>query len=87
MAIGRFEVREQAVANAGVHMTSASPHRELIRVGVVGLSASGGWAATAQVLALAGIDGYELRALSASSAESARAAGEKYAVPLAFGSA
>jgi predicted dehydrogenase len=53
----------------------------------VGLSASGGWAATAHVLALAGIDGYELRALSASSAESARAAGEKYAVPLAFGSA
>ncbi|MFF2412119.1 Gfo/Idh/MocA family oxidoreductase [Streptomyces sp. NPDC058092] len=59
----------------------------LIRVGVVGLSASGGWAATAHVPALAGLDGYELRALSASSAESARAAGEKYAVPLAFGSA
>ncbi|MFF4395228.1 Gfo/Idh/MocA family protein [Streptomyces sp. NPDC001480] len=68
-------------------MTSTSPHQEPIRVGVVGLSASGGWAATAHVPALAGSDGYELRALSASSAESARAAGEKYAVPLAFGSA
>ncbi|MGW0878004.1 Gfo/Idh/MocA family protein [Streptomyces sp. NPDC002671] len=68
-------------------MTSTSPHQEPIRVGVVGLSASGGWAATAHVPALAGLDGYELRALSASSAESARAAGEKYAVPLAFGSA
>ncbi|MFE2516682.1 Gfo/Idh/MocA family oxidoreductase [Streptomyces mirabilis] len=68
-------------------MTSTSPHRELIRVGVVGLSASGGWAATAHVPALAGLDGYELRALSAGSAESARAAGEKYAVPLAFASA
>src|SRR5258705_13437338 len=32
----------------------------------------------------AGLDGYELRALSASSTESARAAGEKYAVPLTF---
>jgi predicted dehydrogenase len=68
-------------------MTSTSPRQRPIRVGVVGLSASGGWAATAHVPALAGLDGYELRALSASSAESARAAGEKYAVPLTFSSA
>jgi predicted dehydrogenase len=87
MAIDRSEVREQAVANTGVHMTSTSPREGLIRVGVVGLSASGGWAATAHVPALAGLDGYELRALSASTAESARAAGEKYAVPLTFDSA
>jgi predicted dehydrogenase len=68
-------------------MTSASPRQEPVRVGVVGLSASGGWAATAHVPALAGLDGYELRALSASSSESARAAGEKYAVPLTFSGA
>lgn len=68
-------------------MTSISPRQAPIRVGVVGLGASGGWAATAHVPALAGLDGYELRALSAGSAESARAAGEKYAVPLTFGSA
>src|SRR5258705_6373488 len=68
-------------------MTSTSPQQEPIRVGVVGLSVSGGWAATAHVPALAGLDGYELRALSASSTESVRAAGEKYAVPLAFSSA
>ncbi|WP_307825287.1 Gfo/Idh/MocA family oxidoreductase [Streptomyces sp. M2CJ-2] len=68
-------------------MMSTSPHQEPTRVGVVGLSASGGWAATAHVPALAGLDGYEVRALSASSTESARAAGEKYAVPLTFSSA
>ncbi|MGV4989001.1 Gfo/Idh/MocA family protein [Streptomyces sp. NRAIS4] len=68
-------------------MTSTSRHREPIRVGVVGLSVSGGWAARAHVPALAGLDGYELRALSASSAESTRAGGEKYAVPLTYGSA
>ncbi|MFD3581274.1 Gfo/Idh/MocA family protein [Streptomyces sp. NPDC058683] len=68
-------------------MTSMAPHRAPIRVGLVGLSASGGWAAIAHVPALAGLDGCELRALSASSAESAHAAGEKYAVPLSFGSA
>ena len=58
-----------------------------VGVGIVGLSAGGGWAANAHVPALAALDGYELRALSASSAESARAAGERYGVPLTFGSA
>jgi len=57
-----------------------------IGVGVVGLSATGGWAATAHVPALETLDGYELRALSASSPETARAAGKRYGVPLAFGS-
>jgi predicted dehydrogenase len=58
-----------------------------VGVGIVGLSAGGGWAANAHVPALAALDGYELRALSASSAESARAAGERYGVPLTFGTA
>jgi len=56
-------------------MTSTSPRQRPIRVGVVGLSARGGWAAIAHVPALAGLDGYELQELSASSDESARAAG------------
>jgi predicted dehydrogenase len=60
---------------------------EPVGVGIVGLSAAGGWAATAHVPALAALEGYELRALSASSAESASAAGQRYGVPLAFGSA
>ncbi len=58
-----------------------------VRVGIIGLSANGGWAARAHVPALAALDGYELRALSASSEESARAAGAKFGVPLTFGSA
>ncbi len=84
---GLTQERPRPANTWGVPMTSTSAHQEPIRVGVVGLSASGGWAATAHVPALAGLDGYELRALSASSAESARAAGEKYAVPLTFSSA
>ncbi|MFC9628502.1 Gfo/Idh/MocA family oxidoreductase [Streptomyces mirabilis] len=90
MAVGRSEVRERPVANAGVRMTSTSPHRELIRVGVVGLSASGGWAAgrpPPMCRRWPGSTDTSCRALSASSADSARAAGEKYAVPLAFASA
>lgn len=58
-----------------------------IGVGIVGLSASGQWAANAHVPALRAIEGYELRALSASSAESAAAAGRAHDVPLTFGSA
>lgn len=68
-------------------MDPGTSQGEPIGVGIVGLSAAGGWAATAHVPALAALDRYELRALSASSAASARAASEKYGVPLAFGSA
>ncbi|NEA01683.1 gfo/Idh/MocA family oxidoreductase, partial [Streptomyces sp. SID10116] len=57
-----------------------------VRVGLVGLSARGGWAPHSHVPALSLLDGYELRALSASSDASARAAGARYGVPLAFGS-
>ncbi|MEU9015830.1 Gfo/Idh/MocA family oxidoreductase [Streptomyces sp. NPDC048479] len=67
--------------------TPATDSPAPIGVGIVGLSASGGWAGTAHVPALAALpDAYELRALSASSAESAKAAGEEFGVPLAFGS-
>ena len=58
-----------------------------IGVGIIGLSAKGGWAAAAHVPALRAVEGYELRALSASSAESAAAAGQAYEVPLTFGTA
>jgi predicted dehydrogenase len=58
-----------------------------IGVGIVGLSAGAGWAATAHVPALAALPGaFELRALTASSTESAKAAGEKFGVPLALSS-
>lgn len=67
--------------------TPASDSPAPIGVGIVGLSAGGGWARTAHVPALAALpDAYELRALSTSSTESAKAAGEKFGVPLAFGS-
>ena len=56
-------------------------------VGIIGLSASGGWAAQAHLPALGAVPGYEVRALSASSPTSAKAAGDKYGIPLAFGSA
>ena len=58
-----------------------------VRVGIIGLSASGGFAAGAHVPALRALDGYELRGCSASSPESAAAAAAKHDVPLAFGSA
>ncbi|WP_019876066.1 Gfo/Idh/MocA family protein [Sporichthya polymorpha] len=52
-------------------------------VGIVGLSAARGWAGTAHVPAIRAIPGLELRAASASSAASGKAAAEAHEVPIA----
>src|SRR2546429_4399133 len=53
-------------------------------VGIVGVSPVRGWAATAHIPALRALPNYEIRALSAHSAESARAAGEVFGVGAVF---
>jgi predicted dehydrogenase len=53
-------------------------------VGIIGVSAVRGWAATSHIPALRALPNYEIRALSASSAESARAAGEVFGVSAVF---
>src|SRR5438445_9079523 len=62
-------------------------NKDKIGVGIIGLSAQGGWAAVAHVPALQAIHDFELRALSASSQDSAKAAASKYNVPLYFDNA
>ncbi len=52
-----------------------------IRLGIVGLSAKRGWAALTHIPALAKLPQFEIRGLSASSPESAKAAAEKFGVP------
>src|SRR5437868_7699545 len=53
-------------------------------VGIVGVSPVRGWAAVAHIPALHALPNYEIRALSAHSAESARAAGEAFGVRKVF---
>src|SRR3954463_9666766 len=53
-------------------------------VGIIGVSPARGWAATAHIPALRALANYEIRALSAHSAESARAAGEAFGVSAVF---
>src|SRR6266851_7075027 len=53
-------------------------------VGIVGVSPSRGWAAAAHIPALRALPNYEIRSLSAHSAESARAAGEAFGVSAVF---
>src|SRR3989454_2440743 len=53
-------------------------------VGIIGVSPTRGWAATAHMPALRLLPNYEIRALSAHSAESARAAGEAFGVSAVF---
>ncbi|GAB7037311.1 MULTISPECIES: Gfo/Idh/MocA family protein [Catenuloplanes] len=55
--------------------------KHTIGVGIVGLSASGGWAAGGHLPALSAVDGLELTALVASSDASTGAAGARYGVP------
>jgi predicted dehydrogenase len=53
-------------------------------VGIIGVSPVRGWAATAHIPALRALPNYQLRALSAHSPESARAAGEVFGVRAVF---
>src|SRR6266487_4238854 len=53
-------------------------------VGIIGVSPVRGWAAIAHIPALRALPNYEIRALSARSAESARAAGEAFGVGAVF---
>ncbi len=62
-------------------MTSAL---STLGVGIIGVSPVRGWAATAHIPALRALPNYEIRALSAHSAESARAAGDVFGVSAVF---
>jgi predicted dehydrogenase len=53
-------------------------------VGIIGVSPGRGWAATAHIPALRALPNYEIRALSAHSAESARVIGELFGVRAVF---
>src|SRR5213596_3118658 len=53
-------------------------------VGIIGVSPDRGWAASAHIPALRALPNYEIRALSAHSAESARALGEAFEVSAVF---
>jgi predicted dehydrogenase len=53
-------------------------------VGIIGVSPVRGWAATAHIPALRALPNYEIRALSAHTAESAREAGEVFGVGAVF---
>ncbi|NNC75084.1 MAG: Gfo/Idh/MocA family oxidoreductase [Acidimicrobiia bacterium] len=54
---------------------------EIVRVGLVGASAAGGWSSIAHIPALHAAEGIELAAVCTSRPESAVAAGEAYGVP------
>jgi predicted dehydrogenase len=53
-------------------------------VGIIGVNPAWGWAATAHIPALRALPNYDIRALSATNAEAARAAGEAFGVAAVF---
>src|SRR3989449_9765502 len=58
--------------------------KSTLGVGIIGVSPVWGWAATAHIPALRALPNYEIRALSARSAESARAVGQVFGVSAVF---
>src|SRR5713101_2786193 len=69
----------------GHETTSALAIPELtLGIGIIGVSPIRGWASTAHIPALRALPKYEIRALSAHNAESARAIGEAFRVSAVF---
>src|SRR2546429_5103726 len=64
--------------------SAAATPESTLGVGIIGVSPVWGWAATAHIPALRALPNYEIRALSATSAKSARAAGEVFGVSAVF---
>ena len=58
--------------------------KSTLGVGIIGVNPAWGWAATAHIPALRALPNYEIRALSARSAASARAAGEAFGIKAVF---
>ncbi|MFI8518811.1 Gfo/Idh/MocA family oxidoreductase [Streptomyces sp. NPDC085481] len=65
-------------------MTQSTGSLKPLGVGVVGLSANGGWGSRGHLPALQAVEGFELRGLTASTPEAAARSAEKHGVPLAF---
>ena len=64
--------------------SSLATPKSTLGVGIIGVSPVRGWAATAHIPALRALPNYEIRALSAHNAESAREAGEVFGVNAVF---
>src|SRR5256886_931101 len=64
--------------------TMANQIESTLGVGIIGVSPVRGWAATSHIPALRALPNYEIRAMSAHSGESARAAGEAFGVSAVF---
>src|SRR5438132_8992629 len=73
-----------ARTEAGETTSAVAIHESKLGVGIIGVNPAWGWAATAHIPALRALPNYELRALSATSAEAARAAGEAFGVAAVF---
>src|SRR5229473_2781739 len=74
------------MARTETRETTSAPAipKSTLGVGIIGVSPTRGWAATAHIPALRALPNYEIRAMSAHSGESARAAGEAFGVSRVF---
>jgi predicted dehydrogenase len=74
------------MARTETRETTSAPAipKSTLGVGIIGVNPAWGWAVTAHIPALRALPMYEIRALSARSPESARAAGEAFGIKAVF---
>src|SRR5207245_5534310 len=73
-----------ALASSFEYDSTLAMSESTLGVGIIGVSPVRGWAASAHIPALRALPNYEIRALSATSPKSARAAGEAFGVSAVF---
>src|SRR5207247_639399 len=81
VAEARAAARRPGASRRADSMTTPASR---LGVGIIGVNPTWGWAATAHIPALRALPNYEVRALSASSPEAARGAGEAFGVAAVF---
>jgi predicted dehydrogenase len=74
-----LQAQQRTSARKGIDVTGST-----VGVGIIGVSPVRGWAATAHIPALHALPNYEIRALSARSPDTARAAGDVFVVSAVF---
>jgi predicted dehydrogenase len=78
------KIDHESAAVRGSRTSPRAMPKSTLGVGIIGVSAVRGWAATAHIPALRALGNYEIRALSAQSAEAAMAAGRMFGVGAVF---
>src|SRR5438105_12241971 len=73
-----------ARTEAGDTTSAVAIHQSTLGIGIIGVNPAWGWASAAHIPALRALPNYEIRALSATTREAARAAGKAFGIEAVY---